>query len=114
MGADAALHPERCQKWPGRTPGGRSRSGLLQPRGVLPFVVGGVTLWLTCEECGAVSETGEGWKACLGEEWETDESLLVVVYCPGCYERRFGEVLWREPGFTLEAVGATASPASPR
>jgi hypothetical protein len=52
-----------------------------------------VTLWLTCEECGAVSKTGEGWKACLGEEWETDESLLVVVYCPGCYERRFGEVL---------------------
>ena len=38
---------------------------------------------LRCEECGAKSETGEGWLAVLTVDNEA------VVYCAECAEREF-------------------------
>jgi hypothetical protein len=47
---------------------------------------------MRCAECGAESdERARGWRALLGEEWETDGSLFVVTYCPSCAEQEFGD-----------------------
>jgi hypothetical protein len=49
---------------------------------------------MRCAECGTEAEgKARGWRAMLGEKWETDGSLFVVTYCPACYERAFGEAL---------------------
>jgi len=41
---------------------------------------------LRCQECGAETETGEGWRAYLTIDDET------AVYCPACARREFGDV----------------------
>jgi hypothetical protein len=57
---------------------------------------------LQCEECKAISETGEGWVAFLVSDEEERAVELhaaefcaaqrqVVVYCPECAKREFGE-----------------------
>jgi len=38
---------------------------------------------LRCQECGAETETGEGWRAYLTIDDET------AVYCPACARREF-------------------------
>ena len=49
---------------------------------------------MRCVECGAeADEQALGWRALLGEEWETDGSLFVVTYCPEWHEREFGEAV---------------------
>jgi hypothetical protein len=47
---------------------------------------------LTCVECGATAENGaEGWRAYLVDLRGEGEPLEVVVLCPDCAEREFGE-----------------------
>jgi hypothetical protein len=46
---------------------------------------------LDCEECGARSgESERGWRAALVAD-DADERDEIVVYCPACWEREFGE-----------------------
>jgi hypothetical protein len=46
---------------------------------------------MRCAECGAeADEKARGWRAALGEEWETDGSLFVVRYREPCYQHEFG------------------------
>jgi hypothetical protein len=48
---------------------------------------------MRCEEFGAeADDQARGWRAMLGEEWETDGSLFVVTYCPDCFAREFEQV----------------------
>jgi hypothetical protein len=45
---------------------------------------------LQCVECGRVSRDGErGWTALLTVD--EDDPVDVVVYCPECNQREFGE-----------------------
>lgn len=44
------------------------------------------TFVLECLECQAETEGGHGWKAYLGPDDQ------VLVYCPDCAEREFGDV----------------------
>jgi hypothetical protein len=47
------------------------------------------TKQLQCGECGRVSRENErGWKAYLGDADDGGDELL--VFCPGCAEREFG------------------------
>jgi hypothetical protein len=47
---------------------------------------------LVCAECGRVDRDGEGrgWRADLAGGYDGEE-LEVVVVCPSCWERQFGE-----------------------
>ena len=48
---------------------------------------------LRCEECGKQVSTGveaHGWRAYLTHA-EADEIREVVIYCPHCAQREFGE-----------------------
>jgi hypothetical protein len=48
---------------------------------------------LVCAEC-SVTPTGpvQGWKAELGEDPREDDGPEVVILCPGCWEREFGDL----------------------
>jgi len=54
------------------------------------------TAILVCVECGAATDRSErGWRAWLTAE-ENDEPAEVVVLCPGCSQREFGDDTWPE------------------
>jgi hypothetical protein len=42
---------------------------------------------LRCEECGCISEAGEGWLAYIAEDPEDGEGPVVCTYCPPCARR---------------------------
>jgi hypothetical protein len=46
---------------------------------------------LACQECPREDKAGRGWKAYIADVFE------VLVYCPECAEREFGET-WSEFG----------------
>jgi hypothetical protein len=47
---------------------------------------------LKCEECGAEPDfQAHGWRAFIAPRPEEDEPPEVVVYCPECAEREFGD-----------------------
>ena len=46
---------------------------------------------LRCVECGATSETGEGWMAALADTTDDEEPDEIVLYCPECWRREFGD-----------------------
>jgi DNA-directed RNA polymerase subunit RPC12/RpoP len=46
--------------------------------------------YIACQECGAVTKDGKGWRAYLTVEDEDDlEPVEVVVLCPTCAAREF-------------------------
>jgi hypothetical protein len=46
---------------------------------------------LDCEECGVRSdELGRGWRAAIVGDDDAEHDV-VVVYCPDCWEREFGD-----------------------
>ena len=46
---------------------------------------------LRCEECGAVSVGGAGWRAGLVPGDEGVDALVVPIYCPKCWLDEFGD-----------------------
>lgn len=48
---------------------------------------------LRCNQCakGSDEEAARGWQARVIEDEETPSAPIVVVYCPGCVGRLFGE-----------------------
>ena len=47
---------------------------------------------MRCIECGEIATPGcRGWRAFIAEDPDEDESPFVVVYCPECWVREFGE-----------------------
>jgi hypothetical protein len=56
---------------------------------------------LECAEC-KVSSTGKarGWRALLG--LEDDDTETVVVLCPDCAEREFGEERHGDSSFSVD------------
>jgi hypothetical protein len=45
-----------------------------------------------CRECGALAAEGaEGWKAEIGDDLRDDDPPEVVILCPDCWKREFGE-----------------------
>lgn len=58
------------------------------PRGL---VQSGARPKLECVECGdAARDSGAGWKAYVADGFEFPASE-VLVYCPACAEREFGD-----------------------
>lgn len=45
---------------------------------------------LVCQECGARSVDGAGWRAELAPDDAGVEELEVPLYCPLCWAREFG------------------------
>jgi hypothetical protein len=67
---------------------------------------------MRCAECGAeADDRTRGWRVMLGEEWETDGSLFVVIYCPDCFAREFEQV--EERGSAGEAGSCSATVGLP-
>jgi hypothetical protein len=46
---------------------------------------------LRCIECGAESKRGLGWEARIAYDPEADDPAEVVVFCPVCAVREFGQ-----------------------
>ena len=46
---------------------------------------------LVCVECGASSEDGLGWRADVVTDDEGPDEPEVAVYCPLCWQERFGD-----------------------
>ena len=46
---------------------------------------------LVCEECGAKSPNGRGWRAELASDDEGVEEVDLAVYCPKCWRDQFGD-----------------------
>jgi hypothetical protein len=72
------------------TPGQRSRFSRADSGYLLKM--------LRCIECGAESKRGLGWEARIGYDPEEDDPAEVVVFCPVCAVREFGQsgVPWFE------------------
>jgi hypothetical protein len=67
---------KRCR----RTPVTRGRFCAAQWAPALVYREARIFPPVTCAECGAeTDERARGWRAMLGEEWETDGSLYVVT-----------------------------------
>ena len=45
---------------------------------------------LRCEECGAVSVDGGGWRTELAPDYDGGDELVLAVYCPRCWRDEFG------------------------
>jgi hypothetical protein len=46
---------------------------------------------LRCIECGAESKRGLGWEARIAYDPDDDAPADVVVFCPACAVREFGQ-----------------------
>jgi hypothetical protein len=46
---------------------------------------------LVCDECGAVSNDGAGWKAEFADAPLEHDPIEVAIYCPACWAREFEE-----------------------
>jgi hypothetical protein len=49
---------------------------------------------LTCVECGfTATDKALRWQAHLAYDPREDEAAFVVVFCPGCATREFGDAM---------------------
>jgi hypothetical protein len=47
---------------------------------------------MRCAECGRVApRDAQRWKAAVGEDLRDDDPSQIVMFCPECWEREFGE-----------------------
>jgi hypothetical protein len=47
---------------------------------------------IRCVECGRIAPAAAiGWKADIGDDLRDDDPSEVVMFCPECWEREFGE-----------------------
>jgi hypothetical protein len=47
---------------------------------------------LVCAECGMVArDQADGWKAEIGDDVRDHDAPEVVILCPDCWEREFGD-----------------------
>jgi hypothetical protein len=45
-----------------------------------------------CAECGRIAPPdAPGWKADIGDDPRDDDPPEVVMFCPECWDREFGE-----------------------